>query len=361
MPRRRSGPPGSVAGSPSARRLGHTARVPDPSIAELHPSADEIEAFVDATPDIDRWCSGPDWILPAHRAFAPEAVPLTIGDGTGLALLGRYRTAEGATLIAGLEPLWGFACPLLGADQAATARLVAEGLQGDPTWSALAIPGLPPRRERIMPIAAELARLGDVGLQAGIGRRVIDLSSGARAWLDRRSAKFRRNLGNAQRRGAAAGVRFEIADDRRDLFARMLAVEQSSWKGQRDEGITAAEMGAFYRTMIDRLQGSGRCRAVLASIGGTDVGYVLGGVRSGRYRGLQISYARPVAELSLGHLLQSHEIRRLSEEGVASYDLGMDMPYKERMADALVDSVMLVVRRPTGVADPPVVTRPDPH
>ncbi len=337
---------GVVSGraSPSQRSVDHTALVHDLSIDELGTSGAAIEAIVDATPGIDHWCSGPDWILPAHRAFAPQATPLLLGDGTGLALLSRYPTPEGTSLIAGLEPLWGFACPLLGPDPAAMARAVAQHLHDDSTWSALAIPGLPARREHIIPVATELARLGDVGLKAGIGRRIIDLSQGPQAWLDRRSAKFRRNLGNARRRGAAAGVQFEIVDDHADLFQRILTVETSSWKGQNGEGITTPEMSSFYRMMIGRLQASGRCRAVIATIGGTDVGYVLGGVRRLHYRGLQISYARSVRDLSLGHLLQSHEIRRLSAEGVTSYDMGMDMPYKERMADEMVESVMLVVR-----------------
>ncbi|MEZ5227644.1 MAG: GNAT family N-acetyltransferase [Acidimicrobiales bacterium] len=85
--------------------------------------------------------------------------------------------------------------------------------------------------------------------------------------------------------------------------------------------------------------------AVVATMHGSDVGYILGGVRDHRYRGLQLSYAAEAGSLSLGHLLQRHELHRMAADGVATYDMGMDMAYKQRMADRSMTSVMLVVRR----------------
>lgn len=328
------------------------------TIDELERRSAEWEAAVDRSPGIDPWCSGPDWVIPVHRAFAPKVTPVILHDDHGFAILARYPTAERTGLVAGLEPLWGFACPLVGADPVRLLRSVAAELSREHNWGTFALPGVPPDRELVMSLARELAGFGDVGLQPGIVRRVIDLSAGADAWLSRRRPKFRQNLRNAQRRGRKAGVRFEICDRDTDMFDRVLEIERQSWKGAGHDGITAPEMKHFYHSMSQRLQTSGRSRCVIARIDGRDVGYILGGTRGSRYRGLQLSYARSVAELSLGHLMQSHEIRRMAEEGIVTYDMGMDMAYKERMADAAVASVMLVVNRTTD-GEPSVVPDSD--
>ncbi len=314
---------------------------------QLLASSVDVDNAIDSTPDIDPWCSSVDWTVPVHRAFAPEAEPLILEGATGFATLARYQTAEGAELIAGLEPLWGFASPLLGSDHAATAAELATVLVDDRRWSILAIPGLPSVQTTVMAIARELAVLGDVGLQEGITRQLIDLTEGSNAWLQRRSAKFRRNLRNAQRRGRELGLDFEIIDHAPDLFERIHAIERTSWKGAQGDGITSPEMSMFYRAISQQLQATGRARCVVATVDGTDVGYILGGIRNDRYRGLQLSYAAEAGSLSLGHLLQLHEIHRMSASNVTTYDMGMDMEYKQRMADSPMTSVMLVVRRDT--------------
>lgn len=323
-------------------------------LEQLEKLAPEIDEAISRTPGIDPWCSGVDWIIPVHRAFAPESEPLLLmdngtpgGEDAGakrFVLLSRYRADSGEGLIAGLEPLWGFACPLLGGDHAANAKSLAIHLRGDAGWQTLALPGLPADRSLIMSMARPLAELGDVGLQEGITRRIADLTDGPDAWLERRKPKFRRNLRNAQRRARGAGVDFYIADDSPDAFERIVAVEQRSWKGAQGDGITAPEMQSFYRSMTERLRQDGSLRCVIATRNGSDVGYILGGSRNARYRGLQLSYTQESAALSLGHLLQLHEIRRMSAEGVVLYDMGMDMEYKAKMADTTMTSVMLVVR-----------------
>ncbi len=317
-------------------------------LEQLIERSGDVDRAIDATPDIDPWCSAVDWIEPVHRAFAPEAEPLLLESRSGFALLARYPMVDDARgLIAGLEPLWGFACPLLGADQAALAGDLAEQLVLDERWATLAVPGLPPMRSTVMAIANRLAPLGEVGLQEGITRQLVDLSHGSAAWLERRSPKFRRNLRNAQRRGREAGLDFEIIDDAPDLFERIHEIERTSWKGAQGDGITSPAMNTFYRVLSQRLQASGRARCVVATVDGTDVGYIAGGLRHDRYRGLQLSYATDVGSLSLGHLLQLHEIHRMAASGVRTYDMGMDMPYKQKMADQAMASVMLVVRRAT--------------
>lgn len=319
--------------------------------AEVEANTTLIERAVDHTPEIDRWCSGPDWILAVRQGFAPDSDGLLLRTGDdhlpGFALLANYRLEDGSTMIAGLEPLWGFAAPVFGPDvEQLGSELCQELAVRD--WRLLVLPGVPPPsgpRSYAMCLARALAPLGQAHIGEGIVRQVADISEGPEAWLDRRSQRFRRNLRRAQREAAAAGV--AIADVRRDtdLYARIQAIERSSWKGQDDGGITAPEMATTYRTMVDRLRAKGRLRAAIASIDGEDVGYILGGVRGDRYRGLQLSYRADVASLSVGHLLQWWQLQELRAERLTAYDLGMDMDYKRRWADRTEPSLTLIVER----------------
>ena len=99
----------------------------DPALSELtspDPTAAEWEQAVDATPGIDPWCSGPDWVMSAQTGFAMTDDLIHIGaPERGHALLARYQIGppEGGTamtLLGGREPLWGFACPVLTTDPA---------------------------------------------------------------------------------------------------------------------------------------------------------------------------------------------------------------------------------------------------
>ena len=79
-------------------------------------------------------------------------------------------------------------------------------------------------------------------------------------------------------------------------------------------GLTEPGFARFYRDLAAGL-GPGRLRAGLAVLDGDDVGYILGAVRDGRYRGLQLAYAVEVAPLSVGNLLQLGQMERLVAEG----------------------------------------------
>ncbi len=46
------------------------------SLSDLESRWAEIESVIDETAEIDRWCSGPDWVLPVHAGFGQDAEPL---------------------------------------------------------------------------------------------------------------------------------------------------------------------------------------------------------------------------------------------------------------------------------------------
>lgn len=322
------------------------------SLDELDADGDALEALIDRTPHVDPWCSGLDWVLSSHRAFADRAIAptdlLLWSDSTvGAALFHRSMTIDGAVLVAGLEPMWGFASPLLGPDLVACADMAAHHLASLDRWDLCVINGLPLSVDLASAVAAPLARLGDVQAYHGIVRQVADISGGADAWFASRSSKFRKELRRAERRALAEGVEFvEVADDP-DAYDRCLAIERASWKGMTDDGITKPDMGRFYRDLTDRLQRQGRLRATIARRGADDIGFVLGGVRHERYRGLQLSYAEDAREFSISHLLQLHTLRTLAADRITLYDMGMDMDYKQRWATRAEPSMSIVVRRAT--------------
>jgi Acetyltransferase (GNAT) domain len=330
----------------------------------------DLEAAADATPGIDPWCSGPDWLIPVATGFAPDAPRLLLStdDGTGFALLSGYTGdiggRPGADLLSGLEPLWGFGCPILGPDPGAVAAELADHLRRTAERRSLLLPGLPPlpsqtepdqsggpSRDRgadrtTIPIASALSDLGRVGLGHGISRQVADLHDGFETWLTRRSARFRRNLRRAERAADHAGLMIVDAADDPRVFDRILAIERRSWKGLDDSGITSTEMATMYRAMVERLQARGRLLANVAVLDGRDVGYIIGGLRGRRYRGLQLSFTVDAQALSVGHLLQADQLAKLAEHDRADvYDLGMDFGYKRRWADRLEPSAILLIER----------------
>ncbi len=306
----------------------------------------ELEALVDATPGADPWCSGPDWVVPVHDAFAADSEPLVITGAAGAALLARYRSDGGAVYLAGLEPLWGFACPLLGPEPAAVAAMTVEALSAIRGWRVLVLTGLPESRSFLTAISTELAGLGPVRGHLGIERQVADLTGGFDPWFGRRSARFRKTMRAIEREASAVGITLTDISRDADVFERCLRIEHRSWKGQVGDGITTGAMHHFYRELVARLGQRGRLEATIASVDGRDVGYILGGIRAGRYRGLQLSYTEDAAELSVSHLLQLHTVRGLTERGgIDVYDMGMDMAYKQRWADRAERSITLVVER----------------
>lgn len=316
------------------------------TLGEVSADAAQIEALVDATPLIDRWCSGPDWFLPAHEAFSERATPLTWSEpGTGAVLFSRTPMEDGGILVAGLEPMWGFTSPLIGPDLPTLAEFAAEQLRDVDPWDICVIAGLPLDETLARAMAKPFSALGQVQAVYGIVRQVADVSGGHEQWFDSRSAKFRKAIRQSERRAQAAGVTFVDVSADPAVYQRCVAVEGTSWKGMSEDGITSPGMHRFYELMTERLQRQGRLRATIAMSGGEDIGFIFGGIRNQRYRGLQLSFAEKARPLSISHLLQHHTLQRIIDEGVQTYDMGMDMEYKQRWATHEEPSMSLIIHR----------------
>jgi len=68
-------------------------------------------------------------------------------------------------------------------------------------------------------------------------------------------------------------------------------------------------------------------------------------VLEGEYAGYSSRTTTSTPELGIGGLLQYHQIAELCREGVARYDLGTEMDYKRRWAEAVMETEMLVLVR----------------
>ncbi len=183
------------------------------------------------------------------------------------------------------------------------------------------------------------------------------LEGGIDGFLGRRSGNFRRKLRQQQRRAADAGVRFEhfsptTREDADRCFARMVSVEQRSWKGLGRCGMDSPDALRFYAAMLRRLAALGRARIGFAQAADADIGFIFGGVTGSIYRGQQFSFDHDWAPFSIGNLLQFEQVSRCCEEGVTRYDLGPllgpRMAYKIHWAERQLRLVTCELKAITG-------------
>jgi CelD/BcsL family acetyltransferase involved in cellulose biosynthesis len=206
--------------------------------------------------------------------------------------------------------------------------------------------GLKPGSFRLTALARALAPRFRLGLGPTCVRYCASLEGGLDGFLARRSANFRVSLKRARRRAAERGLTIEPVwvgeAEVAEAFERLLAVEAQSWKGRSGVGFAHSEMLGFYRVMLPRLARRGAMRLMFARHEGRDIGYILGGLRGTRYRGLQFSFAEGWEDCSPGNLCQLAQIAALCDEGIASYDLGADVEYKRRWGEREEPSVTLI-------------------
>jgi len=317
---------------------------------DLAAVADDFDREVAVTPDIDRFCSSSAWILAAAAALMPPRAPASYRGGGGYFAAMRGVHPAGFPYIEPVELAWGLASPLIGRDPLPLAEAVVAMLAARRDWQLTIVTGLtasgplrraldhalPPRWER---------RAGTPTV-----RHVASLDGGVDGFLSRRSRDLRKSLRKALRAAAQAGVSFEVVRDAPAaaapaLYARIQDVEAASWKAREGVGISSGPMRAFYEHMLPRLCARGQQRILFARAGDRDIGYILGAVFEGEYRGLQFSYADDCAELGVGGLLQYHQIVELCAEGIGRYDLGTEMDYKRRWAEEVMETEMLVLVR----------------
>jgi len=280
----------------------------------------------------------------------PPRAPFTFRGSSGYFAAMRGVHPAGFPYIEPIELAWGLASPLIGRDSVALVEEVVPLLASRRDWQLAILAGMtvtgPQRRalDATLPARWERRR-GQPTL-----RHVASLEGGLDGFVSRRSRELRKALRRSQRAAAEIGLTFEsvrVADPREApaLYARVQAVEARSWKSREGVGIHVGPMRAFYGAMLPRLCELGQQRTIFARAADRDVGYILGAVMGGEYRGLQFSYDDDHAQLGIGGLLQLEQVGELSAEGVMRYDLGTEMDYKRRWAEDTMETEMLVLVR----------------
>lgn len=314
------------------------------------------QRLAQTTRQADPFCSGPVWQLSFHAALTPLCRLHVHADGDSLLAFAEQGLADGGMALVPLESYWFFGSPLLGGH---AAELLDDELNAVAArlgcFPRVLISGIRPGGRRAAALARRfgdrflLLRVAD-GLQCA-----ASLRGGLDGFLSRRSANHRQKLAKAARRARQVDMVFErhsprSAEEAAPLYARMLAVESTSWKGLGACGMTEMPARRLYDVLLGNLARQGMARIMFARHEGTDIGFIFGGSTGLVYRGQQFSYSQAWKRWSIGNLLQVEQVRWLCEEGVRRYDMGpLDteaMRYKEHWTERrLPIQTWLLVRR----------------
>lgn len=322
---------------------------------------------------IDQWCSQLPWQRSVDTAFGhrftEEEPEEGFDDSNGVeraesvvandviqieeqwAFAFRQRSlTDGTQALLPLDSVWAFASPFVIARTTSIATNASEATQSllsTPGWRVAFVTGLQQESVTFKVVAESFYRFARVVEGESTVRCAASLEAGFDAYLSRRPRSFRRNLRAAQRLAEREGIVFQTADVDRptQTMQRLQSIEHQSWKGLLESGIVAPDMAALYQLLIRDLHTSHGLRVCFAQRDGVDIGFIVGGVLGATYRGLQLSFVEEARAISVGNLLQAHEIERLCNEGVERYDLGMDMPYKRLWSDGLMTTTPMVVLR----------------
>ena len=316
------------------------------TLSELSACADQYDAAIAKTPDIDRFCSSAPWIVSAAQALLGEPEPFITQSPDGFVAMMIIEIADGMRAAVPLEIGWGLAAPFAGANpQALVAQLDQMWATRHTEVDALIVSGIPNQSLWAQQLVSRYISTKRIGLGESCMRRMASLHGGLHGFMNRRSANFRAKLRRAERRGAEAGLQYTYhrADPDGLLFKRILAIEADSWKGRLGEGFNQPPSANFYEQMTARLHDNGALRIVMAQLDEQDIGFVFGGVFQGVYRGLQMSYRADYAALEPGNLGQLMMLKKMIEEGVSTYDLGTDLAYKNRWAELSLETQLFAI------------------
>ncbi|WP_294485130.1 GNAT family N-acetyltransferase [uncultured Mailhella sp.] len=292
----------------------------------------------------DPFSCTPAWQLSFHDAFAPRRRLFIHVDEENVLTFAELTLLSGHILLAPVEAHWISASPLLGpnADDLLVRMLPALADFYHGALPCLLLSGLEEGNDLFPRLSRRTADIFHVLPQPATLQRSASLMGGMDGYLSRRSGNFRAKMKKARRKAAENGVTFErvvpaTVQEADAVYARMVAVEERSWKGREHCGMTEPPSLEFYRVMMRRLSLYRGGRVMFAAQEGKDIGFIFGGMAGRFYRGQQFSYDADYKTLSIGDLLQMEQLAWLCEENAVRYDMGMSdhpaMAYKTHWAE----------------------------
>lgn len=211
-----------------------------------------------------------------------------------------------------------------------------------PGAASIRLDYLPADARLLGPVASWRERFR-VRLAAHAVAPVVDCRDSFEAWLSRRSKRIRQRLRQSSRSiFTERGMRLEFRrDDPLDsgLFPRMLAVEQSGWKGRGGTAILDdPAIARFYSALAREAARADALRCAMLWDGERLVAFELGVLCERRLFLPKVGYDEGYADLSPGYVLAAEHIRHACEDpGIDWYDkMGNGLSpasYKLRYAD----------------------------
>jgi CelD/BcsL family acetyltransferase involved in cellulose biosynthesis len=303
----------------------------------------------------DPFCCRTEWQLSFHEAFTPNRDLCIAAHEGSLISFALHPKTSARPWLKPVESNWQFGCPLLGPN---SVQMLAKLLESHAKASVI-LSGMD-TESPIVPILIKAfgARYDLLHNGRTMACRA-SLDGGLDGYLSRRSAKTRRGVRNAARKIHGRGVTFErhqptTQAEASAVYARIVAVEDRSWKGLGNCGMTKPPSLQFYSAMLRRMAVSGCGRVMFACHDGNDIGFIFGGLcgpepQGNVYRGQQFSFTEDWRTASLGNVLQLEQLRWLCDEGVSRYDMGPAMDYKHHWTEsqARLDSIVLRPKQST--------------
>ncbi len=318
------------------------------ALEEFEGLAESYDRSVLATSGIAHYCSSSDWILAAHLHMHQGCPTEIYIEDSHWIVFARGDLYGLGQALHPMESAWCFACPLIGKEPKRMVRMLGRLLSSEDRLRGFVVLGGIPLGSRLHGLLKkEIGRFRRVMTFPGTDCVQANLTGGLEQFLMRRSSRFRAQSKAGQERLSSCGVEFEMNGEGCggiSTFDRVLEVEKRSWKFKSGESVYFhPDHLSFYREMTIRAAKHGRLRVLFARREGRDIAYVMGGLLGKSYRGLQMGFDQSYARFGLGNHAQIQMIRRLANEGVEVYDLGMSINYKLRWGDRILKLMNILV------------------
>ncbi len=306
-----------------------------------------FDSWIESTPQIDAFCSSSTWGIPATSAFGPRDPAETWSFDEGAAAFARY-----GNFLRPLECVWLLGTPIVGPKPHVVLReLFRDTNFMASDWRILVLAGIPVGTSEWYPFVDFARRLGRIDqLGDPRARNIASLDGGLDGWMGRRTGKFRTGLRRSDKLAAEYGVTFRrriiaTAAQAEQIFQTIEQVEQRSHKLVGGNSILNEPMRSFVSGVLHLSATRYTVRFIEAWADDQVVGYIFGTVFQEMYRGLQMSFDDAYRTLALGNLLQLNMIQWLADDHVRLYDMGAELPYKERWAELKQETRTLLLRR----------------
>jgi CelD/BcsL family acetyltransferase involved in cellulose biosynthesis len=282
-----------------------------------------------STKQADPFCSSPAWQIAFHEALSPERRLLVESASGSVICFAEIIFSPSDIYLTPIETHWFFGCPLLGRHAVDLLVRAMECIAKEyaPHFPKIVISGIRPRSSLVGRLIQAFSKDFNIYLHSSGLQCAASLNGGLDGFLSRRSANFRSKLKKACKRASAKGVYFErilpvTPEDAAATYARMIAVEETSWKGIHACGMAEPPAKALYGAMISRLSQYADARVIMARYEDEDIGFISGGMAGNIYRGQQFSYNDAWKEFSIGNIMQFEQLKWLCEEKAVRYDMG---------------------------------------